>query len=99
MIVEQVWTGNAYRNFNYLVVCRETGDALAVDPLDYPKCLAAADKNGWTITLTDLAGNPKYAEKQAEMEALLLSEMKRHDDPYRLWDQPRDDASKAKQEQ
>ena len=50
MIVEQVWTGNAYRNFNYLIVCPETGDALAVDPLDYPKCLAAADRNGWTIT-------------------------------------------------
>ena len=29
MIVEQVWTGNAYRNFNYLVACPETGDALA----------------------------------------------------------------------
>ena len=50
MIVEQVWTGNAYRNFNYLVACPETGDALAVDPLDYPKCLAAAKKNSWTIT-------------------------------------------------
>ena len=34
MIVEQVWTGNAYRNFNYLVACPETGDALAIDPLE-----------------------------------------------------------------
>jgi len=50
VIVEQVWTGNAYRNFNYLVICPETGDALAVDPLDYPKCLAAANEHGWTIT-------------------------------------------------
>ena len=50
MIVEQVWTGNAYRNFNYLVACPETGDALAIDPLDYEKCLAAAKENGWTIT-------------------------------------------------
>ncbi len=50
MIVEQVWTGNAYRNFNYLIACPETGDALAIDPLDYGKCLAAADKLGWTIT-------------------------------------------------
>jgi len=50
MIVEQIWTGNAYRNFNYLVACPETGDALAIDPLDYEKCLAAADKSGWTIT-------------------------------------------------
>jgi hydroxyacylglutathione hydrolase len=50
MIVEQVWTGNAYRNFNYLVACPETGDALAIDPLDFEKCLAAAERHGWTIT-------------------------------------------------
>ena len=50
MIVEQVWTGNAYRNFNYLVACPETGDALAIDPLDFEKCLAAAEQRGWTIT-------------------------------------------------
>ena len=37
MIVEQVWTGNAYRNFNYLIACPETGEALAIDPLDYKK--------------------------------------------------------------
>ncbi len=50
MIVEQIWTGNAYRNFNYLIACPETGDALAVDPLDYAKCLKAASDRGWTIT-------------------------------------------------
>ena len=50
MIVEQVWTGNAYRNFNYLIACPETGDALAIDPLDFRKCLAAAERHGWTIT-------------------------------------------------
>ncbi len=50
MIVEQIWTGNAYRNFNYLIVCPETGEALAVDPLDYEKCLARAKQNGWEIT-------------------------------------------------
>jgi len=49
MIVEQIWTANAYRNFNYLVGCTETGDALAVDPLDYRKCLAAARQRGWNI--------------------------------------------------
>ncbi|MDA1265607.1 MAG: sulfatase-like hydrolase/transferase [Planctomycetota bacterium] len=36
---------------------------------------------------TDLAEDPRYAVKLAEMEALLLSEMLRLDDPYRLWDQ------------
>jgi hydroxyacylglutathione hydrolase len=50
MIVRQVWTGNAYRNFNYLIACGETGEALAIDPLDYEKCLAAAKKEGWHIT-------------------------------------------------
>ena len=50
MIVEQIWTGNAYRNFNYLVVCPETGEALAVDPLDHEKCLTTAREKGWTIT-------------------------------------------------
>lgn len=50
MIVEQIWTGNAYRNFNYLIVCPNTGEAMAVDPLDYEKCLAAAKAKGWEIT-------------------------------------------------
>ena len=40
--------------------------------------------------LTDLAENPDYADKLAEMEALLLDEMRLHDDPYRLWNQPDD---------
>lgn len=50
MIVEQIWTGNAYRNFNYLIVCPESGEALAVDPLDHKKCLARAKEHGWEIT-------------------------------------------------
>jgi len=50
MIVEQIWTANAGRNFNYLVTCEETGEALAIDPLDHQKCLAAAKTKGWTIT-------------------------------------------------
>lgn len=50
MIVEQVWTGNAYRNFNYLIVCPESGEAMAIDPLDHEKCLDAAKRNGWQIT-------------------------------------------------
>lgn len=50
MIVEQIWTGNAFRNFNYLIACGETGEALAVDPLDHQKCLARAKALGWEIT-------------------------------------------------
>ena len=50
MLVEQIWTGNAYRNFNYLIACPQTGEALAVDPLDHEKCVAAAEAKGWEIT-------------------------------------------------
>ena len=50
MIVEQIWTANAYRNFNYLIACPETGEALAVDPLEHEKCLAAARAKGWEVT-------------------------------------------------
>ncbi len=50
MIVTQIWTANNYRNFNYLIACPETGEALAIDPLDHRKCLAAAKEAGWVIT-------------------------------------------------
>ena len=50
MIVERIWTGNAYRNYNYLIACPETGEALAIDPLDHEKCLTAAKVRGWQIT-------------------------------------------------
>ncbi|MCH9696120.1 MAG: hydroxyacylglutathione hydrolase [Gammaproteobacteria bacterium] len=50
MLVEQVWTGNSYRNFNYLIACPETGEALAIDPLDFRQCLTVAKDKGWNIT-------------------------------------------------
>lgn len=50
MLVKQIWTGNSYRNFNYLIACSQTGEALAVDPLDHVKCLQAAKDEGWQIT-------------------------------------------------
>src|SRR6516225_1744676 len=50
MIVKQIWTANAYRNFNYLIACGESGEALAIDPLDHEKCLRVAKENGWAIT-------------------------------------------------
>lgn len=49
MIIERIWTGNGWRNFNYLIACPETGEALAIDPLDHEKCLAVAKARGWTI--------------------------------------------------
>lgn len=50
MLVERIWTGNAYRNYNYLIACPETGEALAIDPLDHEKCLHTARVRGWQIT-------------------------------------------------
>ena len=50
MIVDQIWTGNNWRNFNYLIACPDTGEALAVDPLDHEKCLGHAKARGWEIT-------------------------------------------------
>jgi hydroxyacylglutathione hydrolase len=50
MIIERVWAANNYRNFHYLIACPETGEALAIDPLEWRKCLDAATARGWKIT-------------------------------------------------
>ncbi len=50
MLIERVWAANDSRNFHYLVACPETGEALAIDPLEWGLCLAAARARGWTIT-------------------------------------------------
>lgn len=49
MIVERIWTANNLRNYNYLIACPETGEALAVDPLDHEQCLARAKERGYQI--------------------------------------------------
>lgn len=36
----------------------------------------------------NLVRDPRFAERLREMEALLFAEMRRLDDPWRLWDQP-----------
>jgi arylsulfatase A-like enzyme len=38
----------------------------------------------------NLAADPQHAAKLAELQALLLAEMRRLDDPWRLWNQPAD---------
>ncbi|MEZ6124816.1 MAG: sulfatase-like hydrolase/transferase [Planctomycetaceae bacterium] len=58
---------------------------LANNPFEY------LSEHGQTDpALRDLAEDPAHADKLAEMEALLLAEMRRLDDPYRLWNQPDD---------
>ncbi|NDF86037.1 MAG: MBL fold metallo-hydrolase, partial [Gammaproteobacteria bacterium] len=50
MIIERLWPANAWRNYHYLIACSESGEALAVDPLDWELCAATARERGWTIT-------------------------------------------------
>jgi len=50
MLIERIWSANPYRNFHYLIACPETGEALAVDPLEWRLCLDAARSKGWQIT-------------------------------------------------
>ncbi len=49
MLVERIWAANSLRNFQYLVACSQSGEALVVDPLDADQCLAAARERGFTI--------------------------------------------------
>jgi len=58
---------------------------LAVNPHEF-----LAEHGQTDPRLTDLAEDPGHADKLDEMEALLLAEMRRLDDPYRLWNQPDD---------
>jgi hydroxyacylglutathione hydrolase len=50
VIVERIYTDNSYRNFNYLIACPESGEALAIDPLESQLCLDTAKHKGWEIT-------------------------------------------------
>jgi choline-sulfatase len=47
---------------------------------------------GWSPTTAqvNLAGDPRYADKLKEMEAVLLQQMRAVHDPYRMWNQPDD---------
>jgi choline-sulfatase len=56
-------------------------------PQHFVAPVAALTGSAPTREQTNLADDPRYAEVRAEMEALMLQEMERLDDPYRLWDQ------------
>jgi hydroxyacylglutathione hydrolase len=48
--VERLWPDTRLRNYHYLVVCEESGEALAVDPCDAQLVLDTARQRGWSIT-------------------------------------------------
>src|SRR3569833_161917 len=50
MLIERIWSANPYRNFHYLIACPETGEALAVDPLEWSLVVDQARAKGWEIT-------------------------------------------------
>ncbi len=50
MLVERIWAANELRNFNYLIACSQSGEALLVDPLNAGQCLAAARAQGFNVT-------------------------------------------------
>jgi hydroxyacylglutathione hydrolase len=49
MLIERIWAANRGRNFHYLVACPDTGEALAIDPLNAAACLKRARDLSWTI--------------------------------------------------
>jgi hydroxyacylglutathione hydrolase len=50
MKVERLWPDSPLRNYHYLVVCEESGEALAIDPLDAAQLNDFARARGWEIT-------------------------------------------------
>jgi hydroxyacylglutathione hydrolase len=50
MLIERIWAQNEGRNYHYLVACPETGEALLIDPLNAPACLARARELKLNIT-------------------------------------------------
>ncbi len=65
---------------------KDNPDELSVEHHD-PAVMAVAHTKPQP-NQTNLADEPAHAAKRAEMEALLVAEMQRHDDPYRFSDQP-----------
>lgn len=49
MNVVRLYMNNRLRNFNYIIGCEKTGQAIALDPLDGEAVLSAAKAEGWQI--------------------------------------------------
>jgi hydroxyacylglutathione hydrolase len=70
MLIERVWADNPGRNFHYLIACAETGEAMAVDPLDAQRCLTRARELGWNIRqIFNTHEHPDHTGGNAQMVA------------------------------
>ena len=70
MLIKRLWPNNRLRNFHYLVACEETGEALAVDPLDWQLMLDAAREAGLTITqIVNTHHHPDHCAGNARLKA------------------------------
>lgn len=47
--IERLWLANNLRNYNYIAVCKKTGQALVIDPLATEQILNTIKDNGWTV--------------------------------------------------
>ena len=54
MLIERVWAANSSRNFHYLVACAETGEALAIDPLQYVEVAEGRGAGGRPLGLREM---------------------------------------------
>lgn len=71
MIIEQLRAEGPGRNFNYLVVCENTGEAVAIDPLDHKQCLMRAKERGWKIK--QIVNTHEHSDHIGGNEALVKS--------------------------
>jgi hydroxyacylglutathione hydrolase len=68
MLIERLWPDNRLRNYHYLVACPDTGEALAIDPLDWQLVLRTAQQRGWNIT--QILSTHEHADHTAGNAAL-----------------------------
>ncbi len=47
--IERLWLANNLRNYNYIAVCRKTGEALVIDPFAVDQILVVVKQNSWTV--------------------------------------------------
>lgn len=93
-----------WKLIKYDVADGRTRETQLFNLADNPDELLRAHHDPAVIALTgvtpkakqiNLADAPEHADKLVEMEGLLLAEMRRLQDPYRLWNQPKDDIPKV----